>query len=408
MPTSSDSETNHTTVDTSGQFNPMLYTHNMVKSGALWQDIIKIIAQEDAFADMRDTDPGMWHMASQYYQWMGRAMQDPTRLMQLSYVWWTDSADLWQKTMQRFLEAQDEDTSKTPSQPDRRFASDAWNDNIYFDYLKEHYLMTSSWMQNAVTQLDEDTDTHTQNKMSFYTRQWLDAIAPSNFMITNPEVLQAALESNGESILKGLTNLREDVERGKGRLAISTTDNKAFKVGENLAATEGSVIYENHMMQLIQYAPTTANARSIPLLLIPAWINKYYIFDMQQKNSFVAWLVEQGYTVFVISWVNPDERHKDINFEDYMQDGLLKAIHTVIDICNVPKVHCMGYCLGGTLLATTLAYLHAQNKQTIVASATYLTTMVDFSEPGELGVFIDEEQINPLNTNAKDRISGRL
>ena len=384
--------------DTATQFNPLLFAYNMTEASKIWQDILKIVAQEDAFTTIPTTaDPSIWNLASDYSQWMSSAMKDPAKLMQLSYTWMSNSATLWQETMQNFLETDTIPASNTPdTSGDKRFAGKAWQNNIFFDYLKKQYLMTSAWTQDAVEHLDEDLDEHSQKKLHFYTRQWMDAIAPSNFPISNPEVLQASLESNGETILKGLMNLREDFNRGKGRLAISTTDNKAFDVGKNLAATEGKVIYQNDLMQLIQYAPQTETVFETPLLLIPAWINKFYIFDMQKKNSFVQWLLERGYTVFVISWVNPDAQHKDKTLENYMTDGLLQAVKVVRSVTNTPSVSCMGYCLGGTLLATTLAYLHALGKQDIIASATYLTTMIDFSEPGELGVFIDEEQIQSI------------
>lgn len=392
--------------ETEQAFNPLLFTHNMTEAARVWQEVLKILAQEDAFSDIRSGDIGMIHMASDYCQWMTRLMQDPTRLAQLGYVWLSDSANLWQRTMERFMES-GADTSEAAEAEsrlrDRRFASEAWQNNIFFDYIKEHYLMTSSWMQDAVQRLDDELDDHTQNKLNFYTKQWIDAMAPSNFLITNPEVLHAALESNGETVLKGLQNLREDVERGKGRLAISTSDHKAFQVGENLAATPGQVIYQNELMQLIQYQPKTEQVHATPLLLVPAWINKFYIFDMQQKNSYVRWLLEQGYTVFLISWVNPDERHRDYSFEQYMERGLLEAVDVVREITGQHAVDCMGYCLGGTLLATTLAYLHAIGEQEKIATASYLTTMIDFSEPGELGVFIDEEQIQAIEAKMEKR-----
>jgi polyhydroxyalkanoate synthase subunit PhaC len=388
------------------QFNPLLFAHHMTEASKVWQDILKIISQEDAFASVRSgNDSTLWNMASDYTQWMSNALKDPTRVMQLSYVWMANATALWQETMQSFLEADASEMSRAAPDTanDRRFANEAWQNNAFFDYVKKHYLMTSAWTQDAMERLDDSGDAHQQKKLQFYTRQWLDALAPSNFLITNPEVLQASLETNGETILKGLMNLRADVERGKGRLAISTTDNKAFEVGKNLAATKGSVIYHNDLMQLIQYAPQTEKVHAIPLLLIPAWINKFYIFDMQKKNSLVQWLLEQGYSVFVISWVNPETKHKDYSLEHYITDGLLKAVEVVQSVAKTESVSCVGYCLGGTLLATTLAYLHAKGEQGKIASATYLTTMVDFSEPGELGVFIDEEQIQSIEAKMEKK-----
>jgi polyhydroxyalkanoate synthase len=378
-----------------------MFAHNLTEAAKIWQDILKIIAQEDGLADIRAGELPMWNLANDYMQWMQKAMQDPARLMQLGYVWMSESANLWQETLNDFMDTQSKPSS--PALEDKRFASSAWSDNIFFDYIRKQYLMTSSWMQDAVTRLDDDLDGHSQEKLSFYTKQWLDAIAPSNYLITNPDVMKAALESNGETILRGLQLLREDFKRGGGKLAISTTDNKAFNVGGNLATTAGAVIYENELMQLIQYHPTGDTVHATPLLLIPAWINKFYIFDMQQKNSMVQWLSEQGYNVFVISWVNPDARHRDKSFEHYMQEGLLQALQVVREITNAPSIHAAGYCLGGTLLATTLAYLHSKGEQDKIATATYFTTMVDFSEPGELGVFIDEEQIQGIEAKMQKK-----
>ena len=397
--------------DTARQFNPLLFAYNMAEAAKIWQDILRIVAQEDAFASMRTGDPAMWQFAADYSGWMGAVMKDPARIMQLGYVWMSNSANLWQETMQHFLETgQSTSPAANSLEPasDKRFASDAWQNNIFFDYVRKQYLLTTAWAEDAIERLDDDLDPHAQKKLHFYTRQWMDAMAPSNFLISNPEVQQAAIESNGETILKGLQNLREDVERGKGRLAISTTDNKAFEVGHNLAATEGKVIYQNDLMQLIQYAPHTETVFATPLLLIPAWINKFYIFDMQSKNSFVGWLLDQGYSVFVISWVNPEARHKDKTLEHFMTEGLLQAVDVVRAITQAENVSCVGYCLGGTLLAITLAWLHAKGEQHKIANVTYLTTMIDFSEPGELGVFIDEEQIQSIEAkmNKKGYLEG--
>ncbi|TAE82944.1 MAG: class I poly(R)-hydroxyalkanoic acid synthase [Alphaproteobacteria bacterium] len=380
------------------QFNPLLFAHNMSESVKVWQDILRIIAQEDGLGGLRHADRNLLNMAQEYGQWATKVMQDPQRLMQLTYVWMNDSANLWQNTMEQFLNGGVSSSVVTaPTIDDKRFADESWNNNIFFDYIKKQYLMTASWMNDSLHKLGHDADdAHTNDKVNFYTKQWVDAIAPSNFMITNPEVLKASLESNGETILKGLINLREDFERGKGRLAISTTDNNAFTIGVNIAATPGHVIFQNHLMQILHYTPRTEHVRPTPMLLIPAWINKFYIFDMQEKNSLVRWMLDEGYQVFVVSWVNPEAQHRDIAFADYVTLGVMKAMQVAREVTASEKVACVGYCLGGTLLATTLAYLHAKGEQEQVASATYLTTMLDFSDPGELGVFIDEEQIQGI------------
>jgi polyhydroxyalkanoate synthase len=384
-------------------FNPLMFAHNLTEAAKIWQDILKIIAQEDGFADLRSGEMPNWNVANEYMNWISKAMQDPARMMQLNYVWLNESANLWQQTLHNFLDNPKDEINANEINEDKRFASPAWQNNIFFDYIRKQYLMTANLMQDAVAKLDDNLDNHTQEKLSFYTKQWLDALAPSNFMITNPDVLQAALESNGETILRGLNLLREDFKRGGGKLAISTTDNKAFNVGGNLATSQGAVIYQNDLMQLIQYAPKCEKVFATPILLMPAWINKFYIFDMQQKNSLISWLVNEGYSVFVISWVNPDSTHRLKTFEHYMNEGLLAALQVVRNIAKVESVHCVGYCLGGTLLAASLAYLHAKGEEKQIASATYLTTMTDFSEPGELGVFIDEEQIQAIEAKMEKK-----
>ncbi|NTU77238.1 MAG: class I poly(R)-hydroxyalkanoic acid synthase, partial [Alphaproteobacteria bacterium] len=238
-------------------------------------------------------------------------------------------------------------------------------------------------------------------KIDFFTRQMVDAIAPSNFWLTNPEVLRATIETGGENLIKGLENLLEDMERGEGQLAISMTDPSPFRFGENIAITKGKVVFQNELMQLIQYAPLTDTVHKTPLLIVPPWINKFYILDLKPKNSFIRYMVEQGHTVFCISWVNPDERHAAINFDDYMSLGLLAALREIGRLTGETQANVVGYCIGGTLLACTQAWLKAMGDKApqdlpAIASATYLVTLIDFAEPGDLGVFVDEDQIEVL------------
>ena len=262
-------------------------------------------------------------------------------------------------------------------------------------------MLSSRWLQSTVRDVD-GLDDKTAKKVDFYTRQFVDAMSPSNFVLTNPEVLRATIESGGENLVKGLDNLLTDLERGEGRLKIKMTDPTAFQVGENLATTPGKVVYQNKLMQLIQYTPTTKEVYERPLLIVPPWINKFYILDMREKNSFIRWIVEQGHTVFVISWVNPDETLAQETFESYMKLGPLTALDVIEKVTGEEKVNAVGYCLGGTLLAATLAYMAAKRDERI-ASATFLTTMVDFAESGELSVFIDEEQLNVLEEKMKEK-----
>ena len=329
-----------------------------------------------------------------FFEMTARMMSDPARLVEAQMSLWSDYLRLWQNTAQRFLGGPAAAPMAAPAPEDRRFRDQAWSDNALFDYIKQSYLLTARWLQGTVNNL-EGVDERTARKLDFYTRQFVDALAPSNFVMTNPEVLRATIESRGENLVNGLKNLLDDLERGKGRLAISMTDMAAFKIGENVAATPGKVVYQNDLIQLIQYAPTTDTVKKRPLLIIPPWINKFYILDLRPRNSFIGWAVGQGHTVFVISWVNPDERLAKKSFEDYMREGPLAALDAMEQATGERTANVIGYCLGGTLLAATLAYMAAK-RDNRVKSATYFVTMVDFKEAGELSVFIDEEQLHAL------------
>ncbi len=328
-----------------------------------------------------------------------RLMADPTKLVQAQLSLWQDYLKLWQSTTQRLMGGPAEPVIE-PSAADRRFKDNAWTENTVFDYIKQSYLLTARWMQATVKQVD-GLDDKTAKKIDFYTRQFVDAIAPSNFVLTNPEVLRATIESGGENLVKGLHNLLKDPERGKGRLMTKMTDLEKFKVGQNIAVTPGQVVYQNDLIQLIQYEPMTAKARRRPLLIIPPWINKFYILDLRPENSFIRWAVEQGHTVFVVSWVNPDEKLAEKSFEDYMKEGLLAALYAIEQATGEREANVIGYCLGGTLLAATLAYMKAKGDDRI-ASATYFVALTDFKDAGELSVFIDEEQLHFLEERMRE------
>jgi polyhydroxyalkanoate synthase subunit PhaC len=335
-----------------------------------------------------------------FFDMTAKLMADPSRLVQAQLSLWNDYMTLWQRSAQRFLGGEAEPVIEAASE-DRRFRDKAWSDNTLFDFIKQSYLLTARCLQSAVNNV-EGLDARTARKVDFYTRQFVDAIAPSNFAMTNPEVLRATIETRGENLLRGLKNLLDDLERGKGRLAITMTDMAAFKIGENVATTPGKVVYQNDLIQLLQYAPTTEKVKRRPLLIIPPWINKFYILDLRARNSFIRWAVEQGHTVFVISWVNPDERLAQKSFEDYMREGLLAALDAMEQATGEREANVIGYCLGGTLLAATLAYMTAKRDRRI-KSATYFVTMVDFAEAGELSVFIDEEQLHALEARMEKK-----
>src|SRR4051794_7414659 len=328
-----------------------------------------------------------------FFEMTARLMSDPARLMQAQVSLWNDYMRLWQNTTTRLLGGEAAPVVE-PSADDRRFRDQAWSDNALFDFIKQSYLLTARSIQGTVKEI-EGLDERTARKVDFYTRQFVDALAPSNFVLTNPEVLRTTIESRGENLLNGLKNLLDDLERGKGHLHISMTEMTAFKIGENVAATPGKVVYQNDLIQLIQYAPTTETVKRRPLLIIPPWINKFYILDLRPRNSFIRWAVGQGHTVFVISWVNPDERLAKKSFDDYMFEGPLAALDAMQHATGERNANVIGYCLGGTLLAATLASM-AVKRDTRIKSATFFVTMVDFTEAGELSVFIDEEQLTAL------------
>ena len=325
-----------------------------------------------------------------FMDFTAKMLADPNRLLQAQMELWGQYMKLWQVTTQRMM-GQTVEPVAEPAKGDRRFTDPAWKDEVVFDYLKQSYLLTARWLQGTVKEV-EGIDDKTAQKVEFYTRQFADAMSPSNFALTNPQVVKATMESKGENLIKGLQNLLTDLERGKGTLAIRQTDMNAFKVGGNVATSSGKVVFQNELIQLLQYAPTTKEVYQVPLLIVPPWINKFYILDLKPQNSFIKWATEHGYTVFVVSWVNPDEKLAHLVFEDYMKLGPLAALDAIEKATGERKVSAIGYCIGGTLMATPLAYMAARNDDRIVA-CTFFTAQVDFSEPGELGVFIDEDQL---------------
>ena len=314
-------------------------------------------------------------------------------------LWW-DYMSLWQTSTLKLLGAPMAAIAE-PAKGDKRFKHEDWEDHALFDYFKQSYLIASRWLQKAVADVEGLTP-EAQKKVAFFTRQYIDALAPSNFALTNPEVFRETIATGGQNLVKGLHNLLDDIERGKGQLRISMTDPKAFELGVNIATTPGKVVFENELMQLIQYDPATPKVAKRPVLVIPPWINKFYILDLREKNSFVKWMVDQGLTVFVISWVNPDARHAAKTFEDYMLDGPLAALDAIEKATGEKEVNTIGYCLGGTLLAALLAYMTTKKDKRIVSS-TFMTALVDFSNPGELGVFIDEGQLDSLDKKMIER-----
>jgi polyhydroxyalkanoate synthase subunit PhaC len=317
--------------------------------------------------------------------------------------WWNNFMTLWESTARKMLGG-DADAVVEPAPGDRRFKAEAWKDNEVFDFIKQSYLLTANAMQEMVGNL-HGLDEKERGRVAFYTRQFADALAPTNFPLTNPDVLKATIASNGENLVKGLDNLLADIERGHGELSIRQTSGE-FVIGENVATAPGKVVFRNQIMELLQYSPTTDEVHARPLLIFPPWINKYYIIDLRPENSFVRWLVDRGYTVFLVSWVNPGADMAGKGFEDYMQGGIFAALDAVGKATGVKDPNCVGYCIGGTLLAATLAYMAAKKDERI-HSATFWAAQTDFSEAGELSVFVDEAQLEALK-NQMDSGGGVL
>lgn len=351
-------------------------------------------------AEQSDSDADPLNIGDAFLQMTQRMMADPARIAEAQVQLWNGYMTLWQQTANRMM-GQEAEPVADPDEDDRRFKDADWNENPVFDFIKQSYLMTSKWMVNTVRET-EGLDDETARKVDFYTRQFLDAMAPTNFAITNPEVLRETVESNGENLINGLSNLLDDLEKGNGQLRIKHVDNDAFELGKTVATSPGKVVFQNELFQLLQFSPLTENVRKTPVVIVPPWINKYYILDLREKNSFIKWATEQGNTVFVVSWVNPDARLATKTFEDYMIDGPVAAIGAACEATGADKVNIIGYCIGGTMTAAALAYM-AEKGDDRVASATFFTTLVDFEEPGELGVFIDEEQLASLEEKMGER-----
>ena len=339
-------------------------------------------------------------IAQAFMDMMAKLLANPYKLAQsqMNLVW--DYFSLWQHSMMRVAGLSAAPVA-APEKTDKRFKDEEWEEHFLFDFIKQSYLIAARHIHDTVSGVD-GLDDQTQKKVNFYTRQYIDALSPSNFAMTNPEVFRETVKSHGQNLLKGLNNLLRDVEDGGGNLRVKMTDTTAFELGKNVATTPGKVVFQTEMMQLLQYTPSTDKVLKKPLLIVPPWINKFYILDLREKNSYIKWCVDQGHTVFVISWVNPDERLASRGFDAYVKDGVLAALDAIEQQTGEKEVNAAGYCLGGTLLATTLAYLAAK-RQKRIASATFFTTMTDFTEPGELGVFIDEGQVSSLEKKMFER-----
>jgi polyhydroxyalkanoate synthase subunit PhaC len=327
-------------------------------------------------------------------------LEDPQRALDVQTRLGKAFLDLWASAARR-LAGEDSGPVIAPEKTDKRFNDPEWSSNQFYDFLKQAYLLSSSWASQLVTDA-EGLDPHVRQKAEFYVRQISNAVSPSNFVLTNPELMRETLLSNADNLVRGMRMLAEDIETGGGDLRIRQSDSSMFAVGRNLATTPGKVIFQNELMQLIQYAPATATVLKRPLLIVPPWINKFYVLDLTAEKSFIKWCVDQGVTVFCISWVNPDAHLAKKGFDEYMREGPLAALDAIKQATGEDKVHTAGYCVGGTLLAITLAYCAARGDERI-ASATFFASQVDFTHAGDLKVFVDEEQIAALEQKMSER-----
>lgn len=327
-------------------------------------------------------------------------MNDPQKLMDAQMQLWNAYGQLWQNAWAKLLGQQPPPVAE-PARADKRFKDKDWQEHTVFDFLKQFYLISANWAQDMVKNA-EGVDEHTRRKARFYVEQIANALSPSNFAITNPEVLRTTLATNGANLIEGLKHLQEDMQTPDGRLRIKQTDMTAFEIGRNIATTPGKVVFRNETFELIQYSPTQEETYAYPLVIFPPWINKFYILDLNAKKSFVKWAVDQGLTVFIVSWVNADEKQARKSFSDYMREGFLEAVQAAMDATGAEKVNVIGYCIGGTLTAASLGWMAAQNDKRVNA-ATFFTTQVDFEKAGDLLVYVDEEQVKWIEGRMKEK-----
>ncbi|MFY0691942.1 MAG: class I poly(R)-hydroxyalkanoic acid synthase [Paracoccaceae bacterium] len=372
---------------------------NMTRIDDLSKRLMAALSQKKQ-ADPSLQAPGHDIYAKAAGAYFAEMMSNPARIFeqQVSY---------WGKSLKHYVDAQQalasgkfvapEDTGPA----DRRFQSELWDTHPYFNFIKQQYLYSSEAITNAMTDL-EGLDEAEKNRVAFFARQIVDMMSPTNFLGTNPEALAKAVETDGESLVRGLENLVRDIESNEGDLLVSLADRDAFSVGENIATTEGSVVYRNRMFELIQYAPTTDKVRKTPLIIFPPWINKFYIMDLKPANSLIKWIVDQGYTLFIVSWVNPDETYADVGLDTYVDEGFLTAINEVKKITGEKQVNAVGYCIAGTTLALTLSLLK-KRKDTSVKSATFFTALTDFEDPGEMGVFLEDDFVDGIERQVAEQ-----
>jgi len=365
---------------------------NLARIEELQQRLVSALTKKQKTpASLSGPEATLYAKAGQAY-WQ-EALQNPAKLIE-------QQVHYWGQTMQHFAEAQKAFSGGRMEAPDnivpddRRFANPLWNSNPYFNFIKQQYQINGEAIRKAVENI-EDLDPTEKRRLRFFAQQITDMLAPTNFFATNPDALEKAIKTDGESLVKGLENLVADVEANNGEMIVRLVDESAFNVGGNIATAKGEVVYRNRMMELIQYSPTTEKVQELPIVLFPPWINKFYILDLKEKNSLIRWIVDQGYTLFVVSWINPDEAYSDVGLEDYIEEGYMTAMNVAREICGTEQVNAVGYCIAGTTLGLTLALLKKRKKK-LVKSATFFTTLTDFSDQGEFTPFLQNDFIDGI------------
>jgi len=358
-----------------------------------------------AMGQKKSADPGLQAPGQEVYMqaaaaYMAEMMNNPSKIIEQQVTYWG-------KSLKHYVDAQQQvaqgklvpPEDKGPS--DRRFKSELWDTHPYFNFIKQQYMYSSEAVKDAMSDL-EGLSEHEKGRVSFFAQQIVDMFAPTNFLATNPDALSKAVETDGESLVRGLENLVHDIEANEGDLLVSLADETAFTVGDNIAATPGKVVFRNHMFELIQYTPTTEKVHATPVVIFPPWINKFYVMDLKPQNSLIKWIVDQGHTLFIVSWINPDETYKDVGLDTYVDDGYLTAIDTVKKITKQKQVNAVGYCIAGTTLSLTLALMKKRG-DTSVKSATFFTMLSDFEDPGEMGVFLENDFVDGIERQVAEK-----
>ena len=367
---------------------------NLEKVDVLTKRLVFIIASKSKKQQITQPNQDLYYKAAAKY--FSEILSNPSKLIENQVKYYKSSLETWSDVQRYFLKQENNNSKKN----DKRFRSITWEENPYFKMIKQQYLTSSDIIQETITGIDGLSHPE-QKQITFFTKQMLEFFSPTNFLMTNPDALQEAMETKGQSLVNGLENLVDDLEKNDGEFNVSLTDETAFEIGKNIANAEGSVIYENKLYQLIYYKPTQEISHQIPILIIPPWINKFYILDLKPENSFIKFLLSKGIPVFLMSWVNPDSSHSEIGYDDYLKDGLLDAIEQTRRFYSVDLINSIGYCIGGTLLATGLSYLNAR-KLEYIKSASFFTTLTDFEDPGDLSIFVSDEYLNTIKDQIDD------